>query len=177
MISTIIVTVLFKLIIFCCGNTTSCSSGSSCEINSVIHPKLSYCVSKYNNETDYIVGRCPITYGNLSLAFRYSSINEEEKYFCNNSRTGLLCGQCEPGKTLAINSIYFTCIDCTTEGHMGRMVLSSLCSIPSSDYCCSIDYTIQRQVSSWYCEWLCTLLSNYDHSDTWLVLSSLPCTK
>lgn len=128
--------------VFCCSNTSLCNSGSHpCDINALIHPTLSYCVSTIitgnNNNTqerDYIIGRCPISYGNLSNAFKYDSLDQVSPYLCNtsNQRTGMLCGQCKNGHSLAVNSIYFECIDCKGKVWKGWIFLFLLQFLPQT---------------------------------------------
>ena len=113
---------------FCCGKETICND-SSCSINSWLTPKLTYCVSEYNHsnkmyeETDYVIGQCPISYSNLTNHFKYEQLIQGSLSFCNCSHTGFLCGQCVEGKSIPVDSIYFECVDCKGQLLKGWFIL------------------------------------------------------
>ena len=118
----------------CCGKETICDYQSSCQINSWLTPKLSYCVSNYIgiNSSDYIVGHCPISYSNLSNHFKFKQLSDGHTSleFCNSTRTGMLCGECKDNLSLPINSLYFECVNCTGKLIKGWFILIACQFVP-----------------------------------------------
>ena len=99
-----------------------CSDGcdEQCGIGSVIYPDEGYCIY-YNNDLDLIVGHCPFAYSNKpKFVFSYSNKSFSKLQVCANNRTGPLCGQCDKGLGIPINSVYFECKDCH-----GNIILKS----------------------------------------------------
>ena len=98
----------FLLPYICCSK----GCGKQCSIGSVISPDERYCIY-YNNDLDLIVGHCPFAYSSKpNFVFSYSNKSFSELQVCANNRTGPLCGQCEKGLGIPINSVYFECKDC-----------------------------------------------------------------
>ena len=106
----------FLLPSICCSD----GCGKQCGIGSMIYPDERYCIY-CNNDLDLIVGHCPFAYSNNpKFVFSYSNKSFSELQGCANNRTGPLCGQCEKGLGIPINSVYFECKDCR-----GNIILKS----------------------------------------------------
>ena len=106
----------FLLPSICCSE----GCGEQCGIGSMIYPDERYCIY-CKNDLDLIVGHCPFAYSNNpKFVFSYSNKSFSELQVCANNRTGPLCGQCEKGLGIPINSVYFECKDCR-----GNIILKS----------------------------------------------------
>ena len=96
--------------------------GFSCGVNGSVafierpEPKwLGYFVSSHNSTpSGFIVyQRCPMDFclasENVTIQTNASYLSQDQQ--CANNRSGILCGQCKPGFSIAMGSLH--CLDCT----------------------------------------------------------------
>ena len=88
-----------------CDNIIGAVNGTQCDINMMPHP-----ISRSGNNWLYYSGdhhcviahrNCPFDYCNVSTI--YLNLNESDLQ-CTNGRSGILCGECQPGLSLTLGS-------------------------------------------------------------------------
>ena len=88
-----------------CDNIIGAVNGTQCDINMMPHP-----ISRSGNNWLYYSGdhhcvvahrNCPFDYCNASTI--YLNLNESDLQ-CTNGRSGILCGECQPGLSLTLGS-------------------------------------------------------------------------
>ena len=88
-----------------CDNIIGVVNGTQCDINTMPHP-----ISRSGNNWLYYSGdyhcvvahrNCPFDYCNASNV--YLNLNESDLQ-CTNGRSGILCGECQPGLSLTLGS-------------------------------------------------------------------------
>ena len=86
-----------------------------------------YCYDDF--KIDEKCSKCPLPYYFYPYDYSYLMINDD--YYsdcdCSDHREGTLCGRCEDGTSVAINSFYLSCVSCNeTTIAQGRMALMAL---------------------------------------------------
>ena len=119
------VTCLYKLAYFCCDK--DCDN-DRCGIGSIdVTPKPQYCIG--NSKKEVAIGHCPVSYNGFP---KFNSTDFSILTECGNGHSGLLCGKCKDGYGVPVNSLYYTCVDCSKSRFPGFLLFLLLELIPVS---------------------------------------------
>ena len=113
---------------FCCDG--NCVSAEKCGIYSSVSPKPQYCIANSSNR-GVLVGHCPLAYNALPIFDpNHGSVNVTNITECANGHFGTLCGGCQPHLGVPVNSLYYSCVDCTASRIPGALLFVFLQLVP-----------------------------------------------
>ena len=118
---------LYEFGYFCCDDSTPCNS--KCSVGSTIIPKPQYCIG--NSTEGVVIGHCPVAYNGLPC-YNSSAHNIGNLSECGNGHNGVLCGKCKNNWGVPLNSLNYSCVDCSKVHFPGFLLYILLELMPVS---------------------------------------------